>query len=977
MENAQHLWRYKMNISYSLIISVIFIFSFTKTFCIPIEYASRGASTYLVNYGAIKNNIFLCKIAQKRFHLLDEASLNEVNFIRRIDSNFLILKYKDLVALHSSYTEANEANLSESAFLHASDPANLTITFDDGWVFEFTPDERFEIFNQEPKLAYKLYFSLDSINFSPVDSIFPSTKFKADLPKSSRFVKINTIVDDTLELDYSFVLHLTYEAQLPMILPSEKTIRNSGSTDSIFIWLKLLNNVLPDSLKLFIDLNGDNKFNSSQEIITTKKVQENNFYTFTSTNVSNKGGYEYYVLIYFQGQNLRFPKEGYWTTNPNNRIKNPYYGFFVMNVGDSNWRKTYINELQKALILGYNGIFIDDCWSALGNWGVDAMPPIGYSGEKWKNDVFDFLWLVRSQIPNVQIFFNGLSDLLSLSLLPPVDGAMTEGFSTRHWASYFLSTPSWQKFCNLGLNCLHNYKKKWLALGGILNQQSKGRLYTLGSYSLLFDSLSYYAIATSYQEFAHYPEFDIPFGNPIESAKDSIDELKKYDINNKPFYSREFENVIVYVNPSSNDTISLPELKGKSIIEIDTNKTIDGGKLRTNISDEFLRPNEAKIVLKSFVNTNPILTSPNIRNPKCLIEQINQDSIRLTISVEVADSSSKQFFSNPDMPFFVVADLSSFFTQDDIILHNDESFASPTFSEYSYSLIIPPSGINFRNISIPIVAYSTTGLFSVGYAEIETKNIDTTNLLNNFSFEYDFDENGIPDFWQPYRKGFSLDTTNAYHGSRCVVMENLTEDELRGIYSVININQLEPKKIKISGYSKAKNVGGSMNAHYSVFVDFYYQDNQPLYAQTARFSVGTHDWEYSEKIVVPEKPLKKATVYCLFRYHSGKVWFDKIKVEEYNEISYANELLPNKFFIQIVEKNNQNGKLQIISSNSGRFNIQLFNLLGQQLGLKEVWLDRGINNFDIFGSFQPINYGILILRVSNHIITANKVILLF
>lgn len=946
----------------------------------PIEYSSRGTRSYLVNYYAIKNNIFHCKIAQKKFHFLIDATQNEINFIRKIDPNFLILKYKALVALHSTYPEANEVNLSEESFLHTSDPANLTITSNNMWAFEFTQDERFEMFNQKPKLNYKLYYSLDSINFIPVDSIFTSTKFKADLPKSSRFVKIRTIVDDTLELDYSFVLPLTFNSQLPVMFPKEKKVRNSGGLDSIFISLQILNNIIPDSLKFFIDLNKDNYFDSENEIITTNNIDAENHYIFATPNNSYTGGYEFYVLVYYQGLNHRFPKEGYWITNINNRIKNNESGFFVMNVEDSIWQKTYIRELERGLNFGYNGIFIDDCWAVLGNWRgnwrLDAYPPIGYSAPIWKNNVLDFLWDIRNKIPAIPIFFNGLSDDISDTLLPPVDGAMTEGFSARTWDSYFLSTPQWQRYCNIGLDCQHKYKKKWLALGKIINQQPKGRLYSLGSYYLVFDSLSYYATATSYQSFAHYPEFDIPFGKPLESAIDSVEELMKFDINNKPFYSREFENVIVYVNPSSSDTISLPELQGKPIIEFDTNKTIDGGKLRTNISDGFLRPTEAKIVLKNFDETTPILTSPNIRYPKCLIEQINEDSIRLTISAEVADSSSKQFFSNPKMPLFVVADLSSFYNRKDIILYNDGSFASPTFSNYCNSLIIP-SGINFRNISIPIVAYSTTGLFSVDYAEIETKNIDTTNFLNNFSFEYDFDENGIPDFWKPYRDGFSLDTINAYHGSRCVTVENQTRDEVRGIYSEININQLEPKKIKISGYSKAVNVDGNMNNDYSIYVDFYYNDDQSLYAQTAQFSVGTHDWEYSEKIVIPEKPLKKAYVYCLFRNHTGKVWFDKIKIEQYNEISNTIDLLPNKSSIQIVGNLNQNSKLQIITPNAGQFNIQLFNLLGQQLGSKDIWLNEGINNFDIFGSFQSIYNGIFLLRVSNHINTKSKVILLF
>ncbi|HEC75800.1 MAG TPA: hypothetical protein ENI33_00885, partial [Thermoplasmatales archaeon] len=48
--------------------------------------------------------------------------------------------------------------------------------------------------------------------------------------------------------------------------------------------------------------------------------------------------------------------------------------------------------------------------------------------------------------------------------------------------------------------------------------------------------------------------------------------------------------------------------------------------------------------------------------------------------------------------------------------------------------------------------------------------------------------------------------------------------------------------------------------------------------QTAQFSTGTHDWEYSEKIIELQKPVQYLCVYALFRYHTGRVWFDDVKI---------------------------------------------------------------------------------------------------
>jgi hypothetical protein len=61
-------------------------------------------------------------------------------------------------------------------------------------------------------------------------------------------------------------------------------------------------------------------------------------------------------------------------------------------------------------------------------------------------------------------------------------------------------------------------------------------------------------------------------------------------------------------------------------------------------------------------------------------------------------------------------------------------------------------------------------------------------------------------------------------------------------------------------------------------VDFFLTDGEPWYGKTAKFSTGTHDWEYSEAVYYPPKPLASANVYCLFRRHSGTVWFDNIFV---------------------------------------------------------------------------------------------------
>jgi hypothetical protein len=65
-----------------------------------------------------------------------------------------------------------------------------------------------------------------------------------------------------------------------------------------------------------------------------------------------------------------------------------------------------------------------------------------------------------------------------------------------------------------------------------------------------------------------------------------------------------------------------------------------------------------------------------------------------------------------------------------------------------------------------------------------------------------------------------------------------------------------------------------------LYVDLIYTDGTPLWGQTGNFRCGTHDWEQREVVILPEKPVRSVSLYCLMRGHSGRVWFDDVTVEE-------------------------------------------------------------------------------------------------
>ncbi|MHB8971608.1 MAG: hypothetical protein ACYC3X_18585 [Pirellulaceae bacterium] len=137
-----------------------------------------------------------------------------------------------------------------------------------------------------------------------------------------------------------------------------------------------------------------------------------------------------------------------------------------------------------------------------------------------------------------------------------------------------------------------------------------------------------------------------------------------------------------------------------------------------------------------------------------------------------------------------------------------------------------------------------------------------------------------PEGWSLYETGGTIDRDARHVGTTSVRCENLTGTLGMGFHQSRTLDRKEIRSLIASGWSKAEDVVGPVNADYSIYVDIVYQDGTPLWGQVASFSSGTHDWEYRQIRIVPEKPVKQITVFGLFRGRQGKVWFDDISLKE-------------------------------------------------------------------------------------------------
>ncbi len=151
----------------------------------------------------------------------------------------------------------------------------------------------------------------------------------------------------------------------------------------------------------------------------------------------------------------------------------------------------------------------------------------------------------------------------------------------------------------------------------------------------------------------------------------------------------------------------------------------------------------------------------------------------------------------------------------------------------------------------------------------------------NWGFE-DGGDTPLPGWWA-WGDGYDLAPGEGRDGSRALCCVQTLTTEQHGAGQTIELHQETARALLASGWSRAKDVGGTPNAGYSVYLDIEYMDGTFLWAQAAYFSTGTHDWEFRRLLIEPAEPIRRATVFPLFRGHTGTVWFDDFSLAELPE----------------------------------------------------------------------------------------------
>ena len=124
-----------------------------------------------------------------------------------------------------------------------------------------------------------------------------------------------------------------------------------------------------------------------------------------------------------------------------------------------------------------------------------------------------------------------------------------------------------------------------------------------------------------------------------------------------------------------------------------------------------------------------------------------------------------------------------------------------------------------------------------------------------------------PARWHAYESGF------AREGEAFLCDNGADTGARRGAVQTLTFDPPSREPIIAEAWSRAGNVGGARDSDYAIYLDLVYADGTPLWGQTAPFSVGTHDWEKRQVIVLPAKPVKTVAVYLLLRNHNGRAAF--------------------------------------------------------------------------------------------------------
>lgn len=131
-----------------------------------------------------------------------------------------------------------------------------------------------------------------------------------------------------------------------------------------------------------------------------------------------------------------------------------------------------------------------------------------------------------------------------------------------------------------------------------------------------------------------------------------------------------------------------------------------------------------------------------------------------------------------------------------------------------------------------------------------------------------------------WQAGYEIDEQVTHSGKRAVRISADDPEVQYGIAFTVELNQQRPAPLLASVWSRARDVEGTPNSGYSLWLDLTFTDGTNLWGQNIPFECGTHDWQQRSLPLAPTKPIRSVLVYGLFRGKTGTVWFDDFSLTQ-------------------------------------------------------------------------------------------------
>ena len=126
-----------------------------------------------------------------------------------------------------------------------------------------------------------------------------------------------------------------------------------------------------------------------------------------------------------------------------------------------------------------------------------------------------------------------------------------------------------------------------------------------------------------------------------------------------------------------------------------------------------------------------------------------------------------------------------------------------------------------------------------------------------------------------YGKGF------AREGTEFVCDNGDDVAALRGVVWSVELNQVSAAPVAASAWAMTEQADGTPSSEYALYLDLVYADGTPLWGQLAPFDTDpATGWHRREVVVTPDKPIRRVSVYLLFRNRPGKVRFKEPRFGE-------------------------------------------------------------------------------------------------